>query len=217
MLQCYIVSNISSNVVYAGIRCNIVSTLKGVFQQVVGDCDYIYISNFIMASYGPPNKRKGTYLYECQQCGKEWMKRDSQGKADACSECSNITRPKRMRKMFGEFRCDCGHTWASAHCWEIVVNRTETEMIAQKCRDCEKSVLPHTLRPLRKGAGDGGPPHMQEHCGMCKKLGHNCTEVDGDGDDREEEVEGGGDDEGSHPGADTEDDLADNLENLRFS
>lgn len=38
-------------------------------------------------------------------------------------------------------------------------------------------IMPH-LQPLRRGKGEiEGPPHVQELCGRCQKLGRNCRGV----------------------------------------
>lgn len=188
-----------------------------------------------MAANVYPIKRKGTYLYKCDHCGKQWMKKNSLGGASACPKCRNVTHPKQLKRWFGEFVCGCGNTWSSGHSWEEIDQHGVKVLIKQQCRDCKNWILPHTTRPLRKGAGGRGPPHMQEYCGLCKKLGRNCTEIntgsDNEDDDDTQSVIStisyvsditdtltptGSDNEGSHCGSDPEDDLADNLKNLKF-
>ena len=68
--------------------------------------------------------------------------------------------------MFGEFYCEnCNNTWKSGNAWEGT---------GQQCNMCMEMILPASLRPLRRSGGPRGPPHREDLCGMCKKLGHNC-------------------------------------------
>ena len=131
--------------------------------------------------------------------------------------------------MFGEYLCKCGNSWPSGNSWEGM---------GQQCGDCKTMILPHTLRPLRwSGGAKKGAPHRQDLCQMCQKLGYNCRdklandEADSDDDDDVSVVSTistvsnvstrditptVSDDEHSPSGSDTEDELADGLDKLKF-
>ena len=85
--------------------------------------------------------------------------------------------------MFGEFFCECGNSWSSAYSWEGM---------GQQCQECETMILPQNLCTLRPSSSSSlGPPHKQELCEMCQKLGYNCCDFspsDADDDDAESVV-----------------------------
>ena len=83
--------------------------------------------------------------------------------------------------MFGDFFCGCGNNWSSAYSWEGM---------GQQCQDCKTMILPINLRPLCPSSSSNlGPPHMQEYCEMCQRLGYNCRDFSpSDSDDAESVV-----------------------------
>ena len=73
------------------------------------------------------------------------------------------------KRMFGHFRCVCGKYWKSGHSFEGV---------KQDCGRCARAVLPYQLDPLQfTGFGIGKGPHLTDLCGMCKKLGRDCSKM----------------------------------------
>lgn len=80
-------------------------------------------------------------------------------------------------KSFGVFHCECGNTWSSAHA------RREYR---QGCQSCEKMWLPRYMwvntgeRQERDDEGDDDrPPHDQERCEACRRLGGDCRDYYG--------------------------------------
>ena len=71
--------------------------------------------------------------------------------------------------MFGEFCCeDCNRSWFSGNAWEGK---------GQQCLQCQKMILPTTLRPLlHRYHNKDRKPHVQELCEKCQELGYNCRD-----------------------------------------
>lgn len=74
-------------------------------------------------------------------------------------------------RVWGEFRCPCGKTWASAASYCD---------IWQQCKACNKRVYPYTQRPLdvreedERDADEERRPHDMERCERCRRLGRCC-------------------------------------------
>lgn len=92
--------------------------------------------------------------------------------------------------MFGEFCCTCGRTWSSGYAWiEWDEDKKKWMENWQKCRDCNRQVVPTSLRPLRYTSSNASQkPHDSAACEMCRKHG-DCRnfittgDEDGDWDD----------------------------------
>lgn len=85
-----------------------------------------------------------------------------------CGHPEKRQRGKHTCRYFGYFDCFCGNKWTSAYCW-----RGEK----QACRSCENESF-----PIRKDKLDGrkardlNGAHDSFRCGMCLKLGRNCSD-----------------------------------------
>jgi hypothetical protein len=74
-----------------------------------------------------------------------------------------------IRKKYGYYECSCGAWWESGHSW---ANAT------QDCKQCGEQVYPYRqedLRPRIDNIDEPKAPHMEDLCGMCRKLGRSCT------------------------------------------
>ena len=86
-----------------------------------------------------------------------------------CGRPEILTGGRHTCKYFGSFRCGgCTHKWTSANTWKGE---------QQDCQRCNKSSLPESTTPLERGRGSGGMngPHDRSRCGMCKRLGYDCS------------------------------------------
>ena len=74
-----------------------------------------------------------------------------------------------IAKAYGYYASACGSRWESAHSW---ANET------QDCKQCGEMVYPYRQEELKHEDNYNGKskvPHLQDLCGMCRKLGRSCT------------------------------------------
>jgi len=71
-------------------------------------------------------------------------------------------------RFYGFFECkNCHNKWTSGYTW-----KGET----QKCRRCEIDNMPCAVQQLIESSGGNcNGPHDTERCGMCRKLGFDCS------------------------------------------
>ena len=85
-----------------------------------------------------------------------------------CGQFWRLTAGRHVCRYFGHFQCGaCANRWTSAYCWQGE---------KQECKRCGANNLPHKKEPLDGRAGTGtGRPHDSSRCGMCKRLGRDCS------------------------------------------
>jgi len=73
-------------------------------------------------------------------------------------------------RYYGQFECyGCHKRWSSAYTWK-------GEM--QACRACNKESLPWKTELLKRAETSSiAGPHDCERCGMCQKLGKDCSMI----------------------------------------
>lgn len=73
------------------------------------------------------------------------------------------------RRVFGEYRCNCGRSWKSAASWKDKY---------QKCQSCESITYPYFQSILKKsedGEREGLSPHDMARCQMCVERRKLCV------------------------------------------
>ena len=85
-----------------------------------------------------------------------------------CGQFWRLTAGRHVCRYFGHFQCGaCANRWTSAYCWQGE---------KQEYKRCGANNLPHKKEPLDGRAGTGtGRPHDSSRCGMCKRLGRDCS------------------------------------------
>ena len=93
-----------------------------------------------------------------------------------CGHPEQKINGKHVCRMFGKFHCkSCGNGWSSAYCW-FTPETSQAEK--QACRRCQTENAPQEMRKLGGGHGSNiSGAHDSSKCGMCKKLGRDCSEL----------------------------------------
>ena len=84
-----------------------------------------------------------------------------------CGHPTRLTAGRHVCRYFGHFECaTCQNRWTSAFCWKGE---------GQECRRCGTEGLPYQKDQLDGRPGGNGKPHDSRRCGMCKRLGRDCS------------------------------------------
>ncbi|KAL6079013.1 DNA topoisomerase 3 [Balamuthia mandrillaris] len=125
------------------------------------DDDEVVIINVSAPRSSAPQQKPTVPIYD-------YSRKKEEAKPCGCGRPHIKINGVHICRYYGSFKCGgCGNRWTSAYTWE-----GET----QKCRSCNREEKPWKKEQLQGGVGSGiQGPHDTARCGMCKRLGYDCS------------------------------------------